>query len=351
VRAACFHGREDLRLEEVPDPRPGPGEVLLRVRYTGICGSDVHELYHGPVFTPGDRPHPLTGVTNPVILGHELSGEVVEVGDGVTRVAVGDLVAVYPLETCGRCAFCASGRTNLCPVRAPHGFARGEGGFAQLTTVKEEMAYRLPPEIDPVRGALVEPMTVGMHAARRAGVGSGGTAAVLGAGPIGLGVALSLAALDVDVILSDPSPRRREAARGLGFEHVLDADGAAAALLELTGGLGVDAAIDAAGVPAALATALDATRADGTVVIVAVPLAPITLEIPRFRRAEVRLTMSAGPVAADWRDVIELMAAGRYPAGDWVEIIAFDDLLAAGFEPLRRQERVKVLVDVAGTAG
>ena len=351
MRAARFHGREDIRLEEVPEPDPGTGEVKLRVLYAGICGTDVHEYYNGPLFTPGTVPHPLSGVTNPVILGHEMSGEVVEIGSGVTSVSVGDLVAVEPLQTCGVCLYCRSGSYNLCPTRAAHGLSRAGGAFSEHTTVTERMAHRLPSEIDPIRGALVEPMTVGMHAARRAAVPAGGTAAVLGAGPIGLATALSFAALGVGVIVSDPSARRREAARRLGFEHVLDptSEDVAAYILELTDGVGVDASVDAAGVPAAIETALDVTRADGIVAVVAVPLAPITLEIPRFRRAEVRVTMSNGPVLVDWTEVIRLMAEGSFPAGDWIEMISFDDLVPSGFEPLHRQEQVKVLIDVAGT--
>jgi (R,R)-butanediol dehydrogenase/meso-butanediol dehydrogenase/diacetyl reductase len=287
VRAARFHGREDLRLEEVAEPEPGPGDVKLRVLYTGICGTDVHEYFYGPLFTPGTVPHPLSGVTNPVILGHELCGEVVEVGTQVTGVRVGDLVAAEPLETCGACAACLSGAYNLCPTRAAHGLTRAGGGFSEYTVVTERMAHVLPGSIDPIRGALIEPLTVGMHAARRAGVAPGGTAAVLGAGPIGLGTALAFATLDVRVILSDPSATRRAAAGSLGFEHVLDpaADDAAAAIRELTKGVGADASVDAAGVPAALETALDATRIDGTIAIVAVPLAPVVLDIPRFRKA------------------------------------------------------------------
>jgi (R,R)-butanediol dehydrogenase/meso-butanediol dehydrogenase/diacetyl reductase len=351
VRAARFHGREDVRLEEVPEPEAGPGEVKLRVLYAGICGTDVHEVYEGPLFTPGDVPHPLSGATNPIILGHEMSGEVVDVGAGVTSVQVGDLVAVEPLQTCGTCAYCRSGAYNLCPTRAAHGLTRNGGAFSELTTVTEKMAHRLPPEVGAVRGALVEPLTVGMHAARRAAVPPGGTAAVLGAGPIGLATGLCLAAGDVDVIVSDPSARRRDAARELGFENFVDpsSEDAVERILELTDGLGVDASIDAAGVQAALETGLDATRVDGTVVVVAVPLAPLLLEIPRFRRREVRLTMSAGPLTQDWVDVIAMMAAGHVQAGDWVQTIAFDDILTAGFEPLHRQERVKVLVDVTGT--
>jgi (R,R)-butanediol dehydrogenase/meso-butanediol dehydrogenase/diacetyl reductase len=350
--AACFHGRHDLRIEEIPVPEPGPGDVLLRVLHAGICGTDVHELSHGPIFTPGTTPHPLTGVVNPVVLGHELSGEVLAVGGDVSRVRPGDLVAVYPLETCGTCARCLEGATNLCPVRAGHGLARGHGAFAELTLIRESMAFPVPPGTDPRRAALVEPISVGMHAARRSGAGLGSTVAVLGAGPIGLGTALCLGALGARVVLSDPSARRREAALALGFEHVLDptASDPVEAIHALTDGRGADACVDAAGVPAALEAAIAATRRDGLVVVVAVPTSPIVLDVHRFRAGEVRLTMSAGPLAVDFDDVIALMSQGHFAAEGWVTEIAFGDILEGGFGPLARGEEVKVLVDVAGTA-
>src|SRR6476619_2564570 len=115
MRAAVYHGRRDLRLEDVPEPVPQAGDVKLRVRYNGICGSDLHEYYAGPITTRASEPHPLTGVTNPVIFGHELCGEVVALGAGVEDLNVGDLVAVEPLETCGHCLACGSGRYNHCP--------------------------------------------------------------------------------------------------------------------------------------------------------------------------------------------------------------------------------------------
>ena len=105
MRAAVYHGHRDLRLESVPEPEPAAGDVKLRVIYNGICGSDLHEYYDGPV-TTRTTPHPLTGVKNPVILGHELSGEVVSCGAGVEELSPGDLVTVEPLETCGRCYSC-----------------------------------------------------------------------------------------------------------------------------------------------------------------------------------------------------------------------------------------------------
>lgn len=352
MRAARFHDREDLRLEEIPEPTAGPGDVLLRVLYAGICGTDVHELHEGPIFTPGSTPHPLTGVVNPVVLGHEMSGEVLAVGEGVTRVAPGDLVAVYPLETCGACRACREGALSLCPNRAAHGLSRGHGAFAELTLVKEAMAVPVPSGVDARRAALVEPLSVGMHAARRTAAGAGHVVAVHGAGPIGLATALCLRAFGARTLLSDPSPRRREAAAALGFDEVLDptATDAAEEIVARTDGVGVDASVDAAGVSAALETALASTRRDGIVVVVAVPTQPIVLDVHRFRSREVRLTMSGGQLPPDVDAVLDLMAEGHFGTDGWVSEIAFDDILEQGFGPLTRGEAVKVLIDVAGTA-
>ncbi len=131
MRAAVFYGREDLRLEQVPEPRPGPGDVKLRIFFNGICGSDLHEYYEGPITTRVE-PHPLTGVRNPVIFGHEMCGEVVEVGDGVEGLERGTRVAVEPVETCGTCLYCRSGQYNHCGLLAFHGYNRGGGGLARV---------------------------------------------------------------------------------------------------------------------------------------------------------------------------------------------------------------------------
>jgi len=352
VRAAVFHGRGDLRLEELPEPEPGPGEVKLRVRFAGICGTDLHELDHGPIFTPGDRAHPLTGVTNPVILGHELAGEVVAAGEGVDDLAPGTLVAVDPIEACETCAFCRAGTPTLCPRRAAHGLSRAGGAFSEHTVVKRSMAHAIPAGVEPRAAAVVEPLSVGLHAVRRARLAAGDSALVLGLGPIGIAVALGLRTLGVEPIVSDPSPRRREAARALRLPHVLDPgrDDVVATVRELTDGRGVDAAFDAAGVPASLDTALDAVAGGGAVVLVAVPLEPVRIAVPRLRRAEATLVASGGALSHEFDDVIALVAAGAYELEPWTTTIAFDEI-PRGFEALRRQEQVKVLVDVAGTIG
>jgi len=345
MRAAVFHDRNDLRLEDVPEPSAGAGEVKLRVRYTGICGSDLHEYRHGPVFSSRE-PHPLTGAKLPVILGHELSGEVVEAPAGA-GVAIGDLVAVEPLETCGSCPDCRGGTPFLCPRRAAHGFSRDGGGFADFTVVKDTMVHRLPAEVPPLQGALVEPMAVALHAVRRAAIAPGATAVVHGAGPIGLGCLLALRDAGVGAIVLDPSPVRRAAAAALGATSVADPleTDAVALVRRLTGGRGADASFDAAGAPGVLDSALRSTRRDGTVVMVAVPLGPIEIGSAALRRTEARLTASVSASADDFEAVIAGMARGAYPIDGWVTTIPFERIVD-GIEALEAQAETKVVVEL-----
>ena len=172
MRAAVFHGRCDLRLEDVPEPEAGPGDVKLRVHYNGICGSDLHEYYAGPM-TTRTEPHPLTGVKNPVIFGHELCGSVVALGDGVEDLEIGDRVAVEPVETCGHCLDCRSGHYNHCRLLAFHGYNRAGGGLAEYTVVRRSMAHRLPSALSPAQGALIEPMAIAWSTVRRCQVEAG----------------------------------------------------------------------------------------------------------------------------------------------------------------------------------
>jgi len=350
MRAAVYHGREDVRLESVPEPQPGPGDVKLRVRYNGICGSDLLEYYDGPV-TTRTTPHPLTGVTNPVILGHELCGEVVALGAGVEDLALGDLIAVEPLETCGHCIYCGSGQYNHCPLVAFHGYNRRGGGLAEYTVVKRVMAHRLPPGVTAMQGALIEPLGVAWHTAARCMVEAGQTVAIHGAGPIGVGVFLTLQRRGVQTIIVEPSPLRRAVLEKLGARTLLDptACDAVSAIRDLTGGRGAHASVDAAGVPASFHAMLHGTRVDGTAVVVAIHHHPLVIPPFDLLMPEVKLTGVAMSVNA-FPSVIAEMARGSYPLDGWVETIPFAGVVHEGIERLRRHGGMKILVDVAGAA-
>jgi (R,R)-butanediol dehydrogenase/meso-butanediol dehydrogenase/diacetyl reductase len=346
MRAAIYYGRRDLRLESAPEPQAGPGEVKLRVLFNGICGSDLHEYYDGPV-TTRTTPHPLTGVSNPVILGHELCGEVVALGDGVEDLARGDLVAVDPLESCGHCGWCLAGQYPHCPVVALHGYNRSSGGLAEFSVVRRSMAHRLHPSLTPIQGALIEPLSVAWNTANRCRLEAGQIAAIHGAGPIGIGVFLTLRRRGVETIIFDPSPGRRAVLEGLGARTVLDptACDPIAAIRDLTGGHGAHASVDAAGGAAAFRTALLGTRVNGTAVVVAIHHAPIVIPPFDLLMPEVYLTGVAMSAHA-FPSVIAESALGAYPLDGWVETIPFDGIVDRGLERLRRQDGLKILVEV-----
>ena len=255
MRAAVYHDRRDVRVEDVDEPSgPAEGEVLVAPLWCGICGTDVHEYTDGPIVTPVD-PHPLTGATNPQVLGHEFSAEILEVGVGVTNVKAGDRASVMPLIYCGHCHYCRLGQHHLCATMACTGLSHRWGGLAEAAIVSAGQLTRIPDEIDDRQGALVEPIAVAACGVDRAGVGPGSTVLVTGAGPIGMLTAeYAIARGATTVIVSEPNAGRRSIAEALGVQATLDptAVDVVEAVRELTGGLGVDAAVECSGSAAAL---------------------------------------------------------------------------------------------------
>ncbi|KPM52153.1 hypothetical protein ACG83_32110 [Frankia sp. R43] len=350
MRAARLHGPRDLRVDDVPAPSAGPGEVLLRPLFTGLCGSDLH-MWHGG-----------TGMSaGPLTLGHEFSAEVVEVGPDVDdpRVATaqlrpGALVSVEPMWTCGHCGPCRAGSYNLCRNMVWHGLSDRAGALAELTVVRPGMVHVLPEGLDAVQGALIEPLAVAHHAVSRCGDIAGGSALVLGAGPVGIAAALDLVARGVErLIVSEPSKVRRAAvttvlaAVGAGTASVVDPAETDPAELakELTKGEGVDCVVDAAGVEPAFQAGLSALRPGGTLVTVATYLKPVSLHPLLTMLSELDVRASLG-YRGDFPPVVDLMAAGAFPVDGWVRQVPLPDV-AGAFELLDAGADIKLLVDVS----
>jgi (R,R)-butanediol dehydrogenase/meso-butanediol dehydrogenase/diacetyl reductase len=266
VRALRFHAARDLRIEDVAEPgAPGSADVVVRIATCGICGTDLHEYVAGPIVTSVE-PHPLTGAQNPQILGHEFAGEVVATGDGVTRVAAGDRVAVMPLAYCGHCAYCRRGLQHLCASMGCVGLSHAWGGMAEVATVAEYQVVRLPDGLTYEQGALIEPTAVAAYGVERAGVAPGDSVLVTGAGPIGALAALCARAAGASTVyVSEPNPARRARAEALEVATVLDpsAVDVPELLHEHTDGLGVDRAIECSGHPNGFTTAVRALRRRG----------------------------------------------------------------------------------------
>jgi L-iditol 2-dehydrogenase len=260
------HGPRDLRLAEWPVPEPGPGEVLVRVKACGICGSDTHSYVHGEI--GGIQ------IATPLVLGHELSGVVEALGPGVSGPAVGTPVAVDPAMPCGRCEFCLEGDPHVCPENRFFGNWPWHGGFREYLAHPADLLFPLPEGLSFVEGAILEPLGIAMYVAELAGIRLGDRVAVLGSGSIGL-LTIDMARLSgaAEILATDLVDERLDAARRLGAAAAWHAarDDVVARIMDRTQGRGVDVAIEAAGAPEAVEQAVEVARPGGTVVLVGIP--------------------------------------------------------------------------------
>jgi (R,R)-butanediol dehydrogenase / meso-butanediol dehydrogenase / diacetyl reductase len=276
MKALVYYGTKDMRYEEFPEPPVLPGEVRLRVKYSAICHTDFNEYLNGPLYVSA-TPHPRTGRCVPIVLGHEFSGEVVQIAGDVTRVKVGDRVTVNAVDCCGNCQFCRRGLGAQCPTAALIGFGR-DGGYAEYAVVPAACCHVLRPQVSFRAASLVEPLSVALHAVRRAKFEPGSSAAVVGGGAIGLCMLQALRACGaVDVYVIEKSAAKRQFAEGLGvteFIHSQESD-PRQLILERTGGTGVDFSFECVGSGPALETALSVTRPGGTVCLVGMVPRPV----------------------------------------------------------------------------
>jgi (R,R)-butanediol dehydrogenase/meso-butanediol dehydrogenase/diacetyl reductase len=349
MRAAVFHGDHDIRVEDVKAPDgPGPGEVLIRPYWCGICGTDLHEYAMGPIVIPAD-PHPLNGSALPQILGHEFSAEVAEAGSGVSLTA-GQRVSVMPLLYCGSCYYCRRGLNHLCVSMACVGLSFGWGGIAELAVVPASHVSVLPDEVSDLQGALIEPAAVAAYGVDTAGVRPGDTVLITGAGPIGALAALYSSVLGARVIVSEVNPTRAALATSLDVGDVVDPTqtDVVAWVKDQTDGIGVDAVIECSGNERALQTAIAAVRSAGRISQTGLHTRPAAIDPMALSEHDITLTGTWCYPVTDWPRIIGLVATARFPVGKVVSAqIRMDDIVDQGFETLLSPtgDQVKVLVD------
>lgn len=261
--AVYMQGTNNMVTKEVPVPAPGANEVLIRIKVVGICGSDIHYYQHGRIgnfIVNGD-----------FILGHESAGEVVEIGEEVKNLKVGDRVALEPGKTCGKCKYCKEGKYNLCSHVEFFATPPFHGVFTNFVVQPEDMCFKLPDNVSFMEGALVEPLAVGLHASGMGEVKLGDTVVIFGAGCIGLVTLLSCKARGAsNVYVVDVLENRLETARKLGADDVINAKecNVIKRIEELTDSQGASVVIETAGAEITVKNTADVVSRGGTIVLV-----------------------------------------------------------------------------------
>ena len=279
MRTSVLLSERTLTIEDRPLPSFEPDEVLLRVAAVGVCGSDVHYFRHGRI---GDFV-----VESPLVLGHELSGTIVAVGDNVDPSRVGQRVAVEPQKPCHRCRECRAGRYNLCEFMEFYATPPIDGAFTGYVAIQAEFAHLIPDNISDEAAALLEPLSVAITTMRKARIVPGSSILIAGAGPIGIICAQTARAFGAaEIIVSDLVPERRERALKYGATRVIDPMVTDVA----TAGLDVNAFVDASGSPRAVFSGIKAVRPAGVAVLVGLGNSEMTLPVEHIQNLEITVT-------------------------------------------------------------
>jgi len=324
-------------IRELPIPQPGEREVLVAVKYCGVCGSDMHFYEHGRIGS-------LVVMKEPLILGHEFAGEVVELGPGVETLAVGDRVTVEPGVPCRYCEHCRAGNYNLCRDLVFKSAPPHNGAFCEYVVTPEDFAFKLPENVSTEDGATVEPLAVGMHAVKLTGLRAGESAVVLGAGPVGLlAVAAAAAAGARDVTAVDLVPMRLEYARRMGASAAVDAR-----QTDLIGQMqeSADVVIDCAAVDATILQAFDLVKRGGRIAWVGMASAQAAVPVLKAVLKQISV-IGVRRYANCFQGAVNLITAGKIdPAPLVTHRFRFPDVEGAiAFAAGNRERALKTMVE------
>jgi 2-desacetyl-2-hydroxyethyl bacteriochlorophyllide A dehydrogenase len=335
-----YVGDRQVRADEADAVAPAPGEVQVRVAYNGLCGTDLH-IVHGSM----DR-----RVTMPLIFGHEMSGTIAVVGEGVDGWTVGDAVTVMPLDWDGTCPACLAGNNHICQNLNFVGID-SPGALQQFWTVPAELLVRLPPGLALDHAALAEPVAVAVHDVRRSELVAGDRVVVIGGGPIGVLIATVARYQGAEVVVIELEPGRRSQITSLGFVTLDPREVDQVQWVEeWTGGAGADVVFEVSGAAPAVLGATALAKVRGTLVVVAIHPTPREMDLQRLFWRELRILGARVYQRADFETAVELLRDGVIPAELLISRVVPIDEIPGAIEDLENGRALKILVDVAGDA-
>ncbi|EGK15440.1 2,3-butanediol dehydrogenase [Psychrobacter sanguinis] len=351
MKAARFYDKGDIRIEDIPEPTVEPGTVGIDVAWCGICGTDLHEFMEGPIFIPPcGHPHPISGESAPVTMGHEFSGVVYAVGEGVDDIEVGQHVVVEPYIIADDVPTGPDDNYHLSKDMNFIGLGGRGGGLSEKIAVKRRWVHPISNEIPLDQAALIEPLAVGYHAYVRSGAQEGDVALVGGGGPIGLLLSAVLKAKGITVIMTELSAKRKEKAKESGVaDYILDPSEVdlAEEVMKITGDKGVDVAFECTSVNKVLDSLVELTKPAGVVVIVSIWSHPATVNVHSvvMKELDVRGTIA---YVNNHKETIKLVEEGKIDLEPFItQRIKLDDLVSEGFERLihNNESAVKIIVN------
>ena len=309
MKALVLHRPGEASIEMVPEPVSADGNILLKVRMVGFCGSDLNS-FRGR--------NPL--VSFPRILGHEASATVVQGNAGESGLSAGVDVAIFPYTNCGECASCRRGRPNACQFNQTLGVQR-DGALAEFIAMPPEKLYTA--RLSPKELCLIEPLTVGFHAGSRGGVTAEDTVAIIGCGGVGLGAVAASSSRGAHTICIDVDDEKLELARLAGANHIINSlrQPLHDRLLEMTGGRGPDVVIEAVGTPATFRAAVEEVAFTGRVVYIGYAKEPVSYETRLFVQKELDILGSRNAQPEDFQAVIRLLEGGKFPVDQAVSLV------------------------------
>lgn len=341
MKAAVVYGKDDIRVEQYPTPKAGKGEVIVKIKASGICATDVKTLLGQGL------PKNL-----PTILGHEVVGEVFEMGEGVNGFNIGERVAVYPIAVCGECYYCKNGKHNLCLKE--FGLGHGiDGGFAEYVKLPEQIVkiggiVKIPDTLSYEKAVISEPLSCGIAALRANRVKPGDRVVIVGAGPMGL-IHLKVSKwAGATVIMADLLDRRLETAKEMGADYCINVSECdlLEKVKEITEGTGAEVVITSLGIPKVIEESFKLVRNGGIINIFGGPPAgqPVMLDPRWLHYGEITLTGTFAATPQDFKKALELISTGEIYVEDLIsDRFTLDSMLNA-VERAKKQEMIKGLV-------
>ncbi len=337
MKAAVYEGANDIQVKEVPEPQIGPADVLVKPKYVGICGTDLSAWEYG-MYEGG------------LIMGHEFTGEVVDVGENVSKWKKGDRVVPNSLIPCAKCSFCSRKKHSLCEDMQMVGISIN-GGLAELVALPETVLHRLPDSLDYKTGVFVEPLSIVVRGFSRTSFAPGENVLVLGTGPIGL-LSIRLARIKgaSAIYASEIKRARLEMAERLGIDAGINAKEEAVSLRveSFTNGMGVDLVIECTGAPGPTAEAFQLVKRGGTILVLGISEEPVEADFMTGVLNELNVQFSYLGFA-EFPEAIALLESRRIDPTPFItKVIPLDQVVEEGFEALTHPDsnEVKVLVEI-----